>query len=137
MGADEGLLVLVHKFEQFNKFMIKLGQFIDYPFSTGIFKGDDSRSTKFHTGISLVLATIFYYFDVKLENDNLLQDIQYIIRKSPLGDDTYKASSTNMRNLMVYLYMKNKIFDQKYDSLIFKNNISELTKKILEEHELR
>lgn len=136
MGKDEGLWELIDKFEQFNKFMIKLGQFIEYPFSTGLFKGDDKRSTKFHTGISLVLATIFYYFDVKLENDNLLQDIQYIIRKSPLADETYKASSTNMRNLMVYLYMKNKIFEQSYDSLIFKNNISELTQKMLEEYEL-
>lgn len=134
-GEDEGLWKLIDKFEQFNKFVIKLGQFIEYPFSTGIFKGDDKRSTKFHTGISLVLATIFYYFDVKLGNDNLLQDIQYIIRKSPLGDETYKASSTNMRNLMVYLYTKNKIFEQSYESLIFKNNISELTKKILEEYE--
>lgn len=134
-GEDEGLWKLIDKFEQFNKFVIKLGQFIEYPFSTGIFKGDDKRSTKFHTGISLVLATIFYYFDVKLGNDNLLQDIQYIIRKSPLGDETYKASSTNMRNLMVYLYTKNKIFEQSYESLIFKNNISELTKKILDEYE--
>lgn len=134
MGTDEDLSVLMGKFEQFNRFMIKLGQYVEYPFSTGLFKGDDKRSTKFHMGISIVLATIFYYFDIELESDSLLQDVQYIIRKSPLGDETYKASSTNMRNLMVYLYKVNKIFERNYDALMFKNSISELTKKVIEEY---
>ena len=72
----------------------------------------------------MVLATIFYYFKIDLDNSAMLEEIQEIIKNSPLGDDTYNASSTNMRNLLSYLYKKNKVFDKKYKALIYKENMS-------------
>ena len=46
------------------------------------------------------------------------------MRSSPLGDETYNASSTNMRNVMNYLYIKNEVFDKEYKSMKYKGNIS-------------
>lgn len=123
-GKEDDLHEIKNKFNKFNIFMVKLSEKVEYPFSTAIFKGEDKRSTKFHTGVSMVLATIFYYFDVDLNNDKLFEEIQEIIKASPLGDDTYNASSTNLRNLMSYLYLKNKIFDRDFEAIKYKNNLS-------------
>lgn len=112
------------KFQKFNQFMLKISEKIEYPFSSALLRGEDKRSTKFQTGVSMVLATIFYYFEIDLDNDMMIDDVKDILRKSPLGDDTYNASSTNMRNLMTYLYCKNKVFQKKYDALKYKNNLS-------------
>ena len=73
----------------------------------------------------MVLATIFYYFEIDLNNPDLLEEIKYIIQNSPLGDETYNASSTNMRNVMTYLYKKNNVFSKMYKSLKYKENISQ------------
>lgn len=123
-GKEDDLHAIKNKFNQFNVFMVKLSEKVEFPFSTAIFKGEDKRSTKFHTGVSMVLATIFYYFDVDLNNDKLFGEIQEIIKASPLGDDTYNASSTNMRNLMSYLYLKNKIFDRTFEAIKYRENLS-------------
>ena len=123
-GKENDLHLIKNIFNKFNTFMVTLSEKVDFPFSTAIFKGEDKRSTKFHTGVSMVLATIFYYFEVDLNSDKLFSEIQEIIKASPLGDDTYNASSTNMRNLMSYLYFKNKIFDRSFESLKYKNNLS-------------
>ncbi|NBH14846.1 DUF262 domain-containing protein [Lachnospiraceae bacterium] len=124
LKKENDLHELKNKFNKFNSFMITLSEKVEYPFSTAIFRGDDRRSTKFHTGVSMVLATIFYYFEVDLNNDKLLLEIQEIVKSSPLGDDTYNASSTNMRNLMSYLYKKNKVFDRTFEAIKFRNNLS-------------
>lgn len=113
-----------HKFLMFNKFMLKLAEVVDYPFSTAIYKGDDKRSSKFHTGVSMILATVFYYYEINICHPNLLKDIQNIIKSSPLGDETYNASSTNLKNLMIYIYKKNNIFKENFQSLKYKGNIS-------------
>ena len=99
-GLESGLQSIKNKFKKFNMFMLTLAEQVEYPFSTALFKGVDRRSTKFHTGVSMVLATIFYYFEIDLNNPDLLEEIKYIIQNSPLGDETYNASSTNMRNVM-------------------------------------
>lgn len=123
-GKENDLHTIKNKFNKFNIFMVALSEKVEYPFSTAIFRGEDRRSTKFHTGVSMVLATIFYYYEVDLNNDNLLSDIQEVINSSPLGDDTYNASSTNMRNLMSYLYKKNKVFDRNFKAMKYRDNLS-------------
>ena len=123
-GEENNLQATKKAFNEFNIFMLKLSEKVEYPFSSAIFRGEGKRSSKFHTGVSMVLATIFYYFKIDLENSAMLEEIQEIIKNSPLGDDTYNASSTNMRNLLSYLYKKNKVFDKKYKALIYKENMS-------------
>lgn len=130
-GEENNLAIIIDEFNNFNNFMMKLSEKIEYPFSSAIFRGEDKRSTKFHTGVSMVLATIFYYYEVDLESCKFIREIQEIIRNSPLGDDTYNASSTNMRNVMNYLYNKNKIFDKKYESLKLRREVSEEIKKVI------
>ncbi len=124
-GLETSLQSIKNKFNKFNMFMLTLAEQVEYPFSTALFKGADKRSTKFHTGVSMVLATIFYYFEVDLNNSELLKEVRSIIQNSPLGDETYNASSTNMRNVMAYLYKKNNIFNRDYKSLKYKGNISQ------------
>lgn len=124
-GLENGLQSIKNEFNKFNMFMLTLAEQVEYPFSTALFKGADKRSTKFHTGVSMVLATIFYYFEIDLDNSDMLEEIKYIIRNSPLGDETYNASSTNMRNVMTYLYKKNNVFDRVYKALKYKGNMSQ------------
>lgn len=123
-GKDNNIQEIKNRFNMFNSLMLKLSEKIEYPFSSLIFKEQEKRKVKFQTGISMILATIFYYYEINLNNESLLDEIQEIIRNSPIGDDTYNASSTNMRNLMIYLYKKNKVFDKKFKSITFRGNIS-------------
>lgn len=123
-GENSDIQKIKNTFNKFNMFVIKLSEFVEYPFSSAIFKGEDKRSVKFHTGVSMVLATIFYYFDIDMNSPFLLEEVQDIMRSSPLGDETYNASSTNMRNVMNYLYIKNEVFDKEYKSMKYKGNIS-------------
>lgn len=135
-GTETDLQQIKNRFNHFNAFMLTLAEKVEYPFSSAIFKGDDKRSTKFHTGISMVLATIFYYFDVDLNSSSLLNDVKSIIENSPIGDDTYNASSTNMRNLMSYMYKKNKVFEMTFNSLALKNEISQEIKAVLDKNDI-
>ena len=134
-GENSNLQQIKNKFNQFNMFIIKLSEFIEYPFSSAIFKGEDKRSVKFHTGVSMVLATIFYYFDIDMNSPFLLEEVQDIIWNSPLGDETYNESSTNMRKVMNYLYIKNKVFDKEYKSMRYKGNISSDIIQVLNKNE--
>lgn len=124
-GLENDLQQIKNCFNQFNFFVIKLSENVEYPFSSAIFRGEERRSVKFHTGVSMVLATIFYYFDIDMNSPSLFEEVQDIIRNSPLGDETYNASSTNIRNVMGYLYKKNKVFQKEYKALKYKGNISE------------
>ncbi|RHS75640.1 DUF262 domain-containing protein [Firmicutes bacterium AM43-11BH] len=123
-GMEKELQTTKDVFHEFNKFMLKLAEKTEYPFSNAIFKGEEKRVAKFQTGVSMVLAVICHYFDVNLDSSKLYDDVREIILDSPLGDEKYNASSTNMRNLMIYLYKNNKVFEKQYESLKFKNNIS-------------
>ncbi|HBH0623730.1 TPA: DUF262 domain-containing protein, partial [Clostridioides difficile] len=77
---------------------------------------------KYLIGVSIVLASICYYYDIDLENNYLIQDIKKIISCSPIADIEYKASSTNMKNMILYLFIKNKIQDNKFESLNLKRD---------------
>ena len=134
-GTENGLQTTKNVFNKFNMFMLALGEQVEYPFSTALFKGENRRSTKFHTGVSMVLATIFYYFEIDLNNTDMIEEVRYIIQNSPLGDETYNASSTNMRNVMTYLYKKNNVFNREYKSLRYKGNISQEIVDILNKND--
>lgn len=123
-GTENNLQKIKNEFNKFNEFILNLSEQVEYPFSSAIFRGEDKRSIKFHTGVSMVLATIFYYYNIDLNNEMLLEEVQEIVKSSPLGDETYNASSTNMRNLISYLYKRNKVFDRKFKALTYKNNMS-------------
>lgn len=122
-GLETNLQQTKNQFNRFNIFILKLSEQVEYPFSSAIFRGEDKRSSKFHTGVSMVLATIFYCFEIDLNSEVLLEEIQEVIKSSPLGDDTYNASSTNMRNLISYLYKKNKVFERTFKSITYKGNL--------------
>ena len=113
------------RFASFNSFVEKIAETVEYPFSTAIFKGEDRRNTKFHTGISIMYALINYYFDIDLNSEKLVDDVKSIILDSPLGDESYNASSTNLRSIMKYLYQKNNVFTKTYSALTLKQNVSE------------
>lgn len=67
----------------------------------------------------------------------LVVKVDYICHgfHSPLGDETYNASSTNMRKVMNYLYIKNKVFDKEYKSMRYKGNISSDIIQVLNKNE--
>jgi hypothetical protein len=123
-NIEEDLDLVKERFKGFNELMLKLSGKVEYPFSSSIYRDEEKRSVKFHTGVSMVLATIFYYFDINLNNTNLLSEIRDIMNCSPLGDPTYNASSTNMRNLITYIFKRNRVHDRVFSALTFKGNLS-------------
>ena len=122
-GKEDNVGDIEAKFSEFNRFMLCLSNIVEYPFSTAVFKGEDKRSTKFHTGVSMILASIFYYFDINLESEYLHEDIKKILQNSPIGDETYNASSTNMKNIIKYFCVVNKVFEDEYKALTIKKDI--------------
>lgn len=131
--SEDDIKVIHENFNLFNNLMLRLSEDVEYPFSGAIYRGEDKRATKYHTGISMILATIYYYYDIDLNSPYLLEEIQNIIMQSPLGDETYNASSTNMKNIMIYLYKKNSIFKQDFKSMRFRDNISSSLISFLEQ----
>jgi hypothetical protein len=121
---DENLEELKFKLNAFNQFVLKLSEEVEYPFSNSIYKVTEKRNAKYHVGVSMVLAVIFYYFDIDIYHPDLSKEIRYIIHNSPLGDIEYNASSTNSRSLMNYLKDKNNIFAVEYNSLTLKNGLT-------------
>ncbi|MEZ7511892.1 DUF262 domain-containing protein [Bacillus sp. FSL K6-3149] len=119
-NENENLEVLKQKFEEFNLLMLKISEKVEYPFSSSIYKLTEKRMSKYHVGISMVLATISYYFDINIESPVLIDEIQQIIKASPLGDVEYNASSTNTKNLVNYLFEKNDIRKWDFESLKLK-----------------
>ena len=120
---EDNVGVIEAKFSEFNNFMLRLSKIVEYPFSTAVFKGNDKRSTKFHAGVSMILASIFYYFDINMESDYLHDDIKKILQNSPIGDDTYNASSTNMKNIIKYFCVVNNVFEDQYKALTIKKDV--------------
>lgn len=126
-AADENNCCTVQRvnkvFTDFNKLMLNMGRYVEYPFSTAIFKGEDKRQTKYHTGVSIILAIIYYYYEIDYANTAYLEEIKDIILNSPMGDESYNASSTNIRSIMRYLLVKNNVFEKEYNAIRYKNNI--------------
>lgn len=129
-NESENLELLKEEFDEFNTMILKISREIEYPFSTSMISDDRQRQSKYLMGVSIVLASIYYYYDVDLTNKYLIQDIKEIISYSPIADIEYKASSTNMKNMILYLFIKNKIQDKKFESLNLKkykfNEVSNL-----------
>lgn len=118
---------MIEKFKGFNNFILKLSETVDFPISMQLMGKSLGKGMKYHTGISIVLALIYNLFDIDLESDFLIQDVQTIIEKSPLGDSEYRASSTNLRQVLVYLLGKNKIHESEFNSLkLKKDNFSKI-----------
>ena len=113
---------MVEKFKGFNNFILKLSETIEFPISMQLMGKSLAKGMKYHTGISIILALIYYLFEIDLDSDYLIQDVQTIIEKSPLGDSEYRASSTNLRQVLVYLLGKNKINEYKFNSLELKED---------------
>jgi hypothetical protein len=117
--GNEQLEELKFRFESFNELALKISEKIEYPFSTSMINEDKDRQSKFLMGVSIVLAAIFYYFQCDLEDENLILDIKTILSLSPISDIQYKASSTNMKNVMTYLFINNQIHRKEFCSLTF------------------
>lgn len=107
----------------FNKLTLKLSESVEYPLSSSIYKELEKRMAKYHVGVSIVISLITYYFEINLNDVNLVEDIRNIILDSPLGDIEYNASSTNTRNIIFYLSNKNNIFIKEYSSLTLKRDV--------------
>jgi hypothetical protein len=118
VGKEE-LEELKIKFGTFNKLAIKISEVIEYPFSTSMINEEKDRQSKFLMGVSIVLAAISYYFDYDIENEELISDIKLIVSLSPIADISYKASSTNMKNVMNYLFLRHQIHRMQFTSLKF------------------
>jgi hypothetical protein len=96
-------------FEQFNKFIIRIHEVCEYPFSKELY-GVSSRNYKFQISIAMILAGIFNKLHSEtamlngiLELDQLrdafLNTIRINLQESFLEDPNYNASSTNSREI--------------------------------------
>lgn len=119
-NKNENLDILSQKFDGFNNFLLKIAESIEYPFSTSMVIEDKQRQSKYLMGVSIVIASIYYYFEIDIENDQLVDDIKAIISYSPIADIEYKASTTNMKNIMTYLFKINRVQNLTFPSLKIK-----------------
>lgn len=91
---------------------------------------EKEKYNKYSVGISMVMSAIFYYFDVDIKNKMLAKDIRKVLLASPMGDHEYKASSTTMRNIIMYLFDKNKVQCMNFETIKIKDEkIKDLIKK--------
>ncbi|MFD2672168.1 DUF262 domain-containing protein [Marinicrinis sediminis] len=119
-NENENLEYLQQEFIKFNNFLLKISEKIEYPFSTSMISEDKQRQSKFLMGVSIILAAIFHYFDIDIEKESLVEEIKEVISHSPIADIEYKASTTNMKNTMNYLFINNKIHNLPLSSLSLK-----------------
>lgn len=116
----ESLDFTLDVFSNFNKLVLKLSDYVDNPISMQLIENSNLKSMKYHTGISIILAIIVYLFEVDLESKYLVDDLQEIIGLSPIGDPNYRASSTNLRQVLTYLVTENNILSRDFSSLTLK-----------------
>lgn len=121
-NQNENLIELKKEFNEFNELLLKISETVEYPFSTSMVSEEKDRQSKFLMGLSIILASIQYYFEVEIEGTDLLTDIKKIINLSPISDIEYKASSTNMKNMLLYLFEINKIHELNFQNLKFKES---------------
>lgn len=134
-NESENLELLKEEFDEFNRMILKISKKIEYPFSTSMISDDRQRQSKYLMGVSIVLASIYYYYNIDLGNEYIIQDIKEIISYSPIADIEYKASSTNMKNMILYLFINNKIQDKKFESLNLKRDkIEEINDLVTNNH---
>ncbi|MCY7678957.1 MULTISPECIES: DUF262 domain-containing protein [Bacillus] len=121
-NEDEDLIEMRERFDDFNELIIKISNEVEFPFSMSMVSDKKERQSKFIVGVSIILAAIYYYFEINLNDKKLVDDIKTIISFSPIADIEYKASSTNMKNIMKYLFIDNKIQKREFSSLILKQS---------------
>ena len=96
-------------FEHFNKFIIRIHEVCEFPFSKELY-GISSRNYKFQISIAMILAGVFNrlkdnseLFDDILTSDkvrdNFLSIIRTNLRESFLENPDYNASSTNSKEI--------------------------------------
>lgn len=104
-AAEANLEKQKEEFSNFNSWIEKLMEYVEYPFSREIY-GVSSRNYKFQSSISMILAAI--YKQTYIDSDELSEiDINVfmnVLRKelsnSYLEDPDYNASSTNSKKLV-------------------------------------
>ena len=95
---------IIFYFNEFNKFISKLGEKIKYPFSKELY-GLISRNYKFQISIAMILAAICniilkkYGTLNKINRDEFLKVISKHLMESYLEDPNYSASSTNPKKI--------------------------------------
>lgn len=100
---------VVDMFNKFNKFIIRLQEKIEFPFSKEIY-GVSSRNYKFQISIAMIIAGVFRekIFRTELlgkilvddtERDRFLQILCENLSNSFLEDANYNASSTNSKKI--------------------------------------
>lgn len=120
-NESENLESLERDFIQFNNLLLKISEKIEFPFSTSMVSDEKQRQSKYLIGVSIVLAAVFYYFKIDIEEESLVGELKKIISYSPIADAEYKASTTNMKNIMNYLFIDNEIHNKSFKSLKIKN----------------
>lgn len=129
-GENESLDILVSEFNNFNKMLIALNREVEYPFSSEMVDSkEDKRIIKFLMGVAIVLAAIHHYYDINLKSPYLIAEIKSIIKLSPIANPEYKASTTNLKNVMTYLFSDHKIHLKDYNALKLKtDSLNQLSK---------
>ncbi|MBS7528826.1 DUF262 domain-containing protein [Fusibacter paucivorans] len=91
-------------FDSFNKFLISLSDYYEYPFSKEIY-GISNRNYKFQISIAMILAAFYHKLSITIKSIDKINEsidlnlfVLYIddfLNNSFLEDPTYSASSTN------------------------------------------
>ena len=104
MKFEENFLELKKKFVDFNKFIVKIGEKIDYPFSREIY-GVVNRNYKFQISTAMIISGIInkVYLNNKDINDinidKFLEEISKKMLNSYLENSEYSASSTSPKEM--------------------------------------
>jgi hypothetical protein len=132
-GEDESLGQLVLKFDKFNRLLLLISKHVEYPFSSYMIDDQKSKLTKFLLGIAIVMAAISYYFDINYTDERVVLEIRQIIAFSPMANPQYKASTTNIKNVISHLFVINKIQDINFNSIrILDDKRGEIERLILD-----
>lgn len=107
--AKENFKCIVDEFARFNKFIIRIQEKVQFPFSKEIY-GISSRNYKFQISIAMIIAGIFKekisntellhkILNEDTERDRFLMVISDNLLNSFLEDPEYNASSTNSKKI--------------------------------------
>lgn len=107
--SKEDFKKVIDVFNQFNKFIIRLQEKVEFPFSKEIY-GVSSRNYKFQISIAMIIAGVFRekvfgtellqkILEVDIERDRFLEVMSRNLLNSFLEDANYNASSTNSRKI--------------------------------------
>lgn len=131
---SEELGLLVQRFEVFNQMLLTLNKEFEYPLSSEMISdGEDKKVIKFLMGVAIVLAAVNYYYEMDLTNPKVISEIRSIVQLSPIASPEYKASTTNMKNVMTYLFKTNRIHENMYESLKLRSDVLKSINDFLKE----